>query len=294
MANEDIRKLVHTVIAETPITDIHTHLYNPAFGGLLLWGIDDLLTYHYLLAEAMRWVDISYDDYWKMSKPEQADLIWKTLFIDHSPVSESTRGVLATLKALGLDSGSRNLDDYRAYFARFTPESYIDRALALANVESVIMTNDPFDDAERAVWLTGFERDSRFHASLRMDGLLNNWAGAVPRLNKWGYKVAVDFSGDTCAEVRRFLLDWIERIDALYTAVSLPPSFAFPEDSPRGKLIEECVLRVARETSLPFAMMIGVKKLTNPGLKAGETPSPRPISMRWRTSSAAMRMSSSW
>lgn len=38
----------------TPVTDIHTHLYDPAFRNLLAWGIDDLLTYHYLVAESFR------------------------------------------------------------------------------------------------------------------------------------------------------------------------------------------------------------------------------------------------
>ena len=45
---------VEQVIAQTPVDDIHTHLYDPAFGELLLWGIDDLLVYHYLVAEGFR------------------------------------------------------------------------------------------------------------------------------------------------------------------------------------------------------------------------------------------------
>jgi hypothetical protein len=40
-----------------------------------------------------------------------------------------------------------------------------------------------------------------------------------------------------------------------------------PEDSPRGRLITECVLPVCQEMNLPFAMMIGVKKLVNPELQ---------------------------
>src|SRR5207245_5955109 len=34
---------VEQIVASTPILDVHTHLYDPAFGNLLLWGIDDLL-----------------------------------------------------------------------------------------------------------------------------------------------------------------------------------------------------------------------------------------------------------
>ncbi|MBT3911732.1 MAG: glucuronate isomerase, partial [Verrucomicrobia bacterium] len=43
------------------VYDIHTHLYDPAFGELLLWGIDDQLVYHYLVAEAFRHFDIGYE-----------------------------------------------------------------------------------------------------------------------------------------------------------------------------------------------------------------------------------------
>jgi hypothetical protein len=61
-------------------------------------------------------------------------------------------------------------------------------------------------------------------------------------------------------------------MDALYMAVSLPPRFAFPEDSPRGRLIEECVLPVAKEKNIPLALMIGVKRGVNPGLRlAGDS-----------------------
>ena len=43
-----LRATVADVVEKTPVFDIHTHLYDPAFGDLLLWGIDELLIYHYL------------------------------------------------------------------------------------------------------------------------------------------------------------------------------------------------------------------------------------------------------
>jgi hypothetical protein len=49
-----IARAVGKIVDATPVTDIHTHLYPPAFGSLLLWGLDDLLTYHYLVAEVFR------------------------------------------------------------------------------------------------------------------------------------------------------------------------------------------------------------------------------------------------
>jgi hypothetical protein len=267
-----LREIVDAAVREVKITDVHTHLYPPSFGGLLLWGVDELVTYHYLIAETLRWVDLPYEDYWRLSKRAQADLIWRTLFLEHSPYSESCRGVLTTLSRLGLDVGSRDLESYRAYFADRTAEQYVGIVFELAGVKDVIMTNDPFDDAEREVWLQGGRVDPRFRAALRMDALLNTWPVACEKLAAWGYRVKPVLGEATFKEVRRFLTDWVPRMGALYLAVSLPPTFLMPEQSDRAALIEECVLPVSRELNVPFAMMLGVKKLVNSALQlAGDS-----------------------
>ncbi len=70
----------------------------------------------------------------------------------------------------------------------------------------------------------------------------------------------------TLREIQRFLEDWAKRMGALYMAASLPPSFRFPDESLCGIILERCVLPVGREKGLPFALMVGVKKLVNPEL----------------------------
>ena len=90
---------VETLLSATPVHDIHTHLYDPSFGSLLLTGIDELLIYHYLVSESFRQLEIDDARFWSASKGEQADWIWKALFVDHSPLSEACRGVLTTLHA---------------------------------------------------------------------------------------------------------------------------------------------------------------------------------------------------
>ncbi len=67
----------------------------------MLWGVDELLTYHYLVAEALRVGEVSYEEFWRFSKTQQADLIWRTLFVERTPLSEATRGVVTTLQQLG-------------------------------------------------------------------------------------------------------------------------------------------------------------------------------------------------
>src|SRR5215216_5737513 len=132
-----LARTVEAIVASTPIRDIHTHLYDPAFGELLLWGIDDLLVYHYLVAEAFRYFDFPYEKFWALSKTEQADRIWDALFIKNSPISEACRGILTTLNALGLDVKKRDLRALRKWFADWKVEDYISRCMELANVKRI-------------------------------------------------------------------------------------------------------------------------------------------------------------
>lgn len=269
---KSVRQKVMTAVRETRIYDIHTHLYSKGFGSLLLRGIDELLTYHYLIAETIRWGKVSADDFFQLSKREQADLVWKTLFLDHSPISESCRGVLTVLERFGLDVASRDLASYRDFFDSMSVDEHTDRVFELAGVDSVVMTNDPFDVAERQLWLDGVELDPRFKPALRVDPVLNAWEKTNEVLRCWGYDVSDHLDKKATSEVRRFLGDWIDRTGALYMAVSLPPDFAFPDRSFRTTLIVECLLPVAREKGIPFALMVGVTRQVNPALKlAGDS-----------------------
>lgn len=272
LANTDLGPIVRSAVNDAVITDVHTHLYSPQFGDLLLWGIDDLLTYHYLIAETFRYVSIPYESFWAMSKQQQADLIWKTLFVENSPFSEACRGVLTVLSKLGLDVGARDLSEYRAYFRSKSVDEYVDIAFKLAGIDCAVMTNDPFDDAERPVWLSCYKEDPRFRAVLRIDPLLNSTQQSCEKLRNFGYSADPALSAQGLSEIRRFLEDWADRMKPLYLAASLPPDFAYPEESPRARVVRECILPVCRDRGLPFAMMIGVKKLVNPALRlAGDS-----------------------
>lgn len=265
--NRNLNDEVRNVVRSTRVYDIHTHLYDPAFGSLLLWGIDDLLVYHYLVAEVFRTVDIPYASFWKRSKSEQADLIWEQLFLRHSPISEACRGVVTTLNSFGLDVGKRDLGALRKWFAAWTPENFIGKCMELGGVEKICMTNSPFDPLEAPVWQKGVSRDSRFDAALRIDPLLLSWKKTAVQLRGWNYKVNPKLDKKSYAEIRRFLSDWTQRINPKYLMVSLDPAFAFPADTDCARIIENAVLPHCAELTLPFAMMMGVKRGVNPQLE---------------------------
>jgi hypothetical protein len=262
-----LKAALDRTLRDVEVTDIHTHLYAPCFRALQSWGIDELLTYHYLVAEFFRASEMAYDDFWKLSKRGQADAIWKALFVDRSPLSEACRGVLTALDRLGLDVRKRDLAAYRKHFEKQTLEKHIGRVFEIAGLRDCFMTNDPFDDVERPVWENGYRADERFKAALRIDPVLLGWEKAMPRLKEWGYDVSPEVTDRTAQEVQRFLRTWATRMAGRYVGVSLPPTFDAPEESTTGRMLVQGVLPVCRELNLPLAMMIGVKRRVNPDLR---------------------------
>ncbi len=265
---EKLRNQVELAINNAPAIDIHTHVHPPEFKGLYLSGIDELLTYHYLIAETFRSTDLTHACFWRMSKTERADFIWKTLFVDNSPLSEATRGIITILSAFKLDTRAPNLDEARAFFNAQNQRQHLERVLEMACVSDVVMTNDPFSEHETEAWAAGITPAGRFHASLRLDTLLNEWPVAVKTLANQDFKVNDQLDSSTLVEVRRFLDKWILKMRPVYMAVSLPAEFRYPNDDERTRLLREVVLPTAKEHGLSLALMIGVKRGVNPALRS--------------------------
>ena len=262
----EVKAAIQKAVKAAPVVDMHTHLYDPSFGGLLLRGIDELITYHYLIAESTRASGLAPAKFYAMPRKARAEFVWDELFVKRSPVSEAARGVLTTATAYGLDPRRDGLDGMRKFFKGLSPEKHVDLAFATAGVESAVMTNDPFNDAERASWERGGRGDERFQAALRIDPLVIDLPGASAKLRAWGCGVAADFSGASASELRRFCGDWIKRMNARYAAMSFTPDFAWPDASLRGRILGEAVIPACRDASVPFALMIGVRRRIRPEL----------------------------
>ena len=267
LRDEQIESAVREILADTQIIDVHTHLYPASFGSMALWGIDELLTYHYLEAEFFRFSEMPPEQYWSLSKPQKADSIWQTLFIENGPISEATRGVMSVLTAFGLPTGKDGLREARKFFQARNREMHIREVLQVAGVSTVLMTNDPLDDEEVRYWMNGAHRDGQFLAVLRLDRLVREWSEPWACLANQGYDVNDHGSSRSIKEIRRFLADWFERMHPVYMAVSLPDSFYFPDSSVRGRIFREAVLPSCREFNLPLSLMIGVRRQVNPRLR---------------------------
>ena len=267
LAADEIQIAVQDILTAMPCIDMHTHLYPPAFGKLGLWGIDELLTYHYLEAEFFRSSNMTPEQYWSLSKPEQADAIWRALFVENSPISESTRGVIAVLNAFELPTNSSDLTQARSFFRDQTVDAHIRNVFQIAGVTTVVTTNDPLDPAEVSVWMSGVQEDRQFQAVIRLDRLLREWSDPWPQLVCQGYDVDDRPSARSLKEIRRFLSDWHQRMRPVYMAVSLPDTFQFPDDTVQGRILREAVLPSCRELNLPLSLMIGVRRQVNPKLR---------------------------
>jgi hypothetical protein len=268
----ELQRNVEESIERTPVFDVHTHLYPSSFTGLCLWGIDELVNYHYLVAELFRSSSVTPQQFWALDKPQQADLIWDALFVKNTPLSEAAAGVVAVMVKLGLDPCQPDLKQAREYFASVTVDQYIDQVLKLAHVSELVMTNDPFNPVERAAWERNEPCLEHFHRALRMDPVLNDWSTAHKVMAAAGFKTGADLTSETVTEARRFLDLWITRLRPVYLAVSMPFTFTYPDDSPRTRLIHEVVIPTCLEHNIPFALMIGVSRQVNPALKdAGDS-----------------------
>jgi hypothetical protein len=264
---DQIHSAVEEVLCATQVVDMHTHLFSPAFGNLGLWGIDELLTYHYLESEFFRSSEMTPEQYWVLSKRQQADAIWQALFVENTPLSEATRGVIAVLKAFDLPTDSPDLDRARSFFQAQPIETHVERVFAMAGMKTAVMTNDPLGPEEGSVWMNGVQRHPSFQAVLRLDRILWGWSAHWRQLAAQGYDVDQNATGRSIAEVRRFLRDWHERMQPVYMAASLPHTFQFPEESVVSRLLSRAVLPSCREIGLPLSLMIGVRRQINPRIR---------------------------
>ena len=148
---EEVRAHTRRIVSETPVFDMHTHLFPPAFGDLSRWGIDHLVTYHYLVAEVMRAADVRPADFHRMPQHAQADLIWDALFVRSTPLSEATRGVVCRAGPVLCAGGAAPAP---------RPIRHPDRALFVAELS-------PFDDVvgEMVIMRVRRERQVRHHGS---------------------------------------------------------------------------------------------------------------------------------
>ena len=256
-SSESLTKIVKDVVRNVQIFDIHTHLFPPSFIQLFRCGIDEILTYHYLIPELFRSSTIVPQDFWRIPKKDQAELVWNNLFIRNSPISEAAIGVLTIIKRLGINPNS-SLNEIRNHFDDLISKGlvqYKNRILSLSNVKKIVMTNDPFDQIESRYWENYENTNCVFESALRLDGLLENEATIIRFMGR---------NYDIRKEMKPLFQEFMNIYNPIYISFSLP-DIAKNNDS-KVTFLREKILPIAEEFNAPIALMIGVRRGVNPSL----------------------------
>lgn len=161
--------------------DIHTHLFPTGYGSLMEYGIDAMLTYHWLEAQYLSTSTELPEDFKELSREERAERIWEGLFVKASPISEQCRGVLTTLSALGLQDevAARDLQAIRRWYAGQGADMFNEKMMRLARLRYVVISHDPFDPKQVELCLSPPPNPPRYRGALALDRLLEGEWEAV-------------------------------------------------------------------------------------------------------------------
>lgn len=190
--------------------------------------------------------EITPDIFYAKTKQEQAELVWKALFLDRSPLSEATRGVgtlfvgfiiifnspclssfkVTTLAALGLEKEilARDLSAIRQYYRRWRDseegaDGFSVMVHEIAGVRYNVMTNIPFDPNEALYWHQKKSLSGHYRTALRVDPFLSGDNAVVEAtLRASGYDTSLKGA-------KQFLLDWINILHPEYVMASTPHDF---------------------------------------------------------------------
>jgi hypothetical protein len=174
---------------------------------------------------------ISPQEFYTQTKQKQANDIWKTLFIDRTPISEACRGVITTLTALGLQKEveNRDLNAIRSFYKSFRDkgqqgaEEFCNLVYKTAGLQYAIMTNIPFDQNEAQHWRPKKEYSSHFRSALRVDPLL---CGDTKTIEKALVLSGID---KTIDGAKQYLNEWIDVMKPEYMMASTPHDFVLKE-----------------------------------------------------------------
>ena len=221
---KQLRGAVAQEVDAAEVVDVHTHLFAAAYGPPLMeFGIDAMLTYHYVLAQYLATSDEDAAAFFGLPKAEQAARVWQGLFVDRSPLSEACRGILTTLHALGLheEVAARDLGGLRRWYARQGGEMLSDKVLRLARVKYVVTSHDPFDAQQAAGCLAPPPQPPRYRASLVLDRLLEaDWEAVRAGLRAAGEPCSL---GGVASLLRRSCL----AMTAEFLSAATPHTFCY-------------------------------------------------------------------
>lgn len=265
--------------------DVHTHLFSAGHGKpLMKFGIDAMLTYHYLVSEYLASSAETADEFYQFSETEQAEHVWQGLFVKASPLSEQCQGVLTTLSALGLheEVAKRDLSAIRRWYGGQDAEMFNEKMMRLARLRYVVTSHDPFECAELASCLKPPPEPPRYRSALSLDKLLEGqWDAVCSAITESGLPCTlrgVAMMLQRCVQALRPVFLTLAtphnirysphslgieghsdmELDALLETSSLP--------SPQ-QVLDSVILPLCQQEGLPLSLRMGMRRGVNPTLR---------------------------
>ena len=251
LSSDNISDKLLNIINNTPIFDLHTHLFPPQHEGYFLLGFKNLLNYHYLIAELLTATNINASTFYSYNDEKKASLIWNELFEKRTPVSEACSGVLSILKELKIELNKKSfLSICDEYDNKIQSDKKI---FDFSNVSSLVMTNNPFDLDEWSLFNNSDWDKKIYLASLRLDDLILNYEET--------FKKAKD---QTSNQEKSTIIAYLEKCyfqsNPVYAAVSLNLATF-------NKILDDSMWRDIlvwlENKNLPLSLMLGVRRAVN-------------------------------
>ena len=253
MKKVEVQTIVKNTLNKIKILDIHTHLFPPQHENYYLSGLVETLNYHYLIAELFVTTNIDIHKFKSLDKLQKAEIVWNELFNKRTPISEACKGVLTILESLSIPIKDKNFLQINELYAglKLTDKEIFSKS----NIDSIVMTNNPFDEDEWSIFSSEAWDKKRYRSSLRLDSLMLEFNKSI--------SIAQNFSNETSNKFIQ-IIDYLElcfqKSQPIYAAISLDTEkFREILNSDLWKEILKWLLK----KNLPLSLMLGVKRGVN-------------------------------
>lgn len=242
------KKTLSNIIDNTEIKDIHTHLFPWGCEDYFLSGLEELLNYHYLTAEFLSASGMDPKKFFSFTKAKRAELVWNFLFLNRTPISEASRGLIKIFQFLNIKNYESQ--KYSQVLKEFKSKKYSYKdILKKLKIKKIVMTNNPFDKNEWAIFKKKNLEKNIFNSSIRLDDL---------------FKSKKKF---TEKKLNDFLINAIKISNPIYFAISVDGKNI--EKIFNSKYMKNVIFPILEKKKIPIMILIGVKRSVNESFKEG-------------------------
>ncbi len=263
-AGSELDNVIWQAVHQTPAADLFTQLDEASLLSSRALEVDEYLGNGALLEGLFRHDPRRPDNQQEaltraasldIPLPIRAEMVWHRCFLSGSPLQESAREALTSFGLLGAGTTSRELGAYRSFFRKLIPQELAQRALQMANVNTLTLRRDFFSTEEAPLP----ERNETVHLlrCLSLDSLGSNWSASCDRLKEAGYSIRKGLERDSLHLLRSLLQERCERLQAhLLSLTVAEPQELTQKKSGTTRLLTKCVLPHCAEYGLPLLLRL--------------------------------------